>query len=1339
MTLVARRVQAIREQQGAEALDPAQPLADFRSTPAWVLLGEPGAGKSQALSSEASATDGQYLTVSELIASDPLPEEWRGRTLYIDALDEVRAAGSESPLARIRNQLRRLGSPPFRLACRAADWYGPSDRGQLEGQSPDGRLVALQLCPLSQDDVRQILHDNHGVDDPQAFIEQAERHGIGPLLENPQTLELLAKAIRDDDWPESRSEVYRLACERLAHEENREHRNLQKQHRRTASDQQRLQAAGQLFAVLLLSGTSGIASDPDAASAEFPTLEQLAPTEPQAAEQALHSKLFMPAPGHEERLIPSHRSIAEYLAAAWLAGELDNKRLPRQRLLNLLLGADGGVVSDLRGLYAWLTLHSIGARTRLIEADPLSVILYGDARPMSLADKRALLAALQEQARRFPGYRWQGMQSLHPFGALADEGLVEDFRKVLRAPERDIASQVHLDCVLDILKYGDASPSLSDALLEVIKDSSHRSEIRRGALQVWLKASCAEDALTLLDQISQGEIDDENDQMAGVLLRRLYPQHLAPMKLLRYLHSPKQTNFSGAYNLFWGYELYKIAPDDHLPILLDGLTKRHELFEPGRVGGWRIFLMANHLLARGLQVHGDILTDERLFAWLGVGADKYGYFSRDKEPLQQIRDWLSERPERYKAILKLCIVGNEQNHQYLYDDRLHGACTPCDLGLWHLEQASHCAEPIARIHLADAVGTLIRQQGTDGLSLETLEEWALLHPDKAEWLEKLLICPVIEQRLKYAAVRSTRDKEQIKKRRRRTEGIKPHLADIGSGQVRADILHQLACVWLDLFHDVSGQNIAERFSDYCDIGPELMAAAETGFKQCPLRGDLPTVEEIISLKLKKQHYLISHPCLLGMELLWQENPVKVQSLPADVMPRMVAFRLTDGAGEASEWFNWLVQMCPTIVAGVLVTYTSAALKAGESYVSGMHELEHDKNYREIAALATPELLRAFPLRAKKNQLNRLESLLKAAMRHAQQKLPALIDSKLALKSLDSGQRVYWLASALLLDPLRFEEEVWRYIGKSTQRANTLASFFSDSHDRLVQDYLLPPKTLGRLIELIAPHAELEQMRGEVTDAMRRGDWVRTMINRLAGMPTPEASRELDRLLGLDTLAKLKYSLESARHQQRTQQREANYRFQPVETVARILANREPANVADLAALTLDLLDEIAHEIRHGNDDGFASFWNINNRKPESQREENRCRDVLLTRLRSKLEALGISIAPEADHHNDKRADLCLDYRNRFSLPIEIKRDSNPELWTGLRKQLIGQYADAPKSDGNGIYLVLWFGGNGMPRTIDGGKKPTSAEELKARLEGQLNPEERQRIHVRVLDVSWPDL
>ena len=95
------------------------------------------------------------------------------------------------------------------------------------------------------------------------------------------------------------------------------------------------------------------------------------------------------------------------------------------------------------------------------------------------------------------------------------------------------------------------------------------------------------------------------------------------------------------------------------------------------------------------------------------------------------------------------------------------------------------------------------------------------------------------------------------------------------------------------------------------------------------------------------------------------------------------------------------------------------------------------------------------------------------------------------------------------------------------------------------------------------------------------------------------------------------------------------------------------------------------------------------------------------------------------------------YRNDFELPIEIKRDDNRELWGAARTQLIAQYASSPRAAGYGIYLVLWFGQGGLPASRDGGEKPVSPAELRNRLEALLDPEDRQRIFVRVLDVSWP--
>ena len=152
---------------------------------------------------------------------------------------------------------------------------------------------------------------------------------------------------------------------------------------------------------------------------------------------------------------------------------------------------------------------------------------------------------------------------------------------------------------------------------------------------------------------------------------------------------------------------------------------------------------------------------------------------------------------------------------------------------------------------------------------------------------------------------------------------------------------------------------------------------------------------------------------------------------------------------------------------------------------------------------------------------------------------------------------------------------------------------------------------------------------------------------------------------------------------------------------------------------------------------YQQAKNIENKKPISQRSENDCRDALLTRLRPRLNPLGIDCQPEKDHANDKRADLTLSYFAKFELPIEIKRDSNETLWRALRKQLIEQYSIESRANSHGIYLVLWFGGERMPGATDGGKKPRSPEELRTRLEARLDPAEQQRIFVRVLDVSWP--
>ena len=176
---------------------PSRPLADFRKRPAYVLLGDPGSGKSTSFEAECDAlgpaacliTAGDFLTFD--LRAHP---EWRGKTLFIDGLDEVRAGSREvrGPLDDIRRRLDALGRPAFRLSCREADWLGAKDRTSLVRVSPNDSLTVLRLDPLANRDVKRILSDRADIEDAAAFMATATEKGVSGFLKNPQCLSMLA-------------------------------------------------------------------------------------------------------------------------------------------------------------------------------------------------------------------------------------------------------------------------------------------------------------------------------------------------------------------------------------------------------------------------------------------------------------------------------------------------------------------------------------------------------------------------------------------------------------------------------------------------------------------------------------------------------------------------------------------------------------------------------------------------------------------------------------------------------------------------------------------------------------------------------------------------------------------------------------------------------------------------------------------------------------------------------------------------------------------------------------------------------------------------------------------
>ena len=96
-----------------------QPIAAFRHQEAYVLLGEPGSGKTRLFEEEAAmlGAAARFTTVRDFLRSEPDGEDHH-HTLFIDAMDEQRAADGQlhQPLDRLIEKLASVRSIGSRLS-----------------------------------------------------------------------------------------------------------------------------------------------------------------------------------------------------------------------------------------------------------------------------------------------------------------------------------------------------------------------------------------------------------------------------------------------------------------------------------------------------------------------------------------------------------------------------------------------------------------------------------------------------------------------------------------------------------------------------------------------------------------------------------------------------------------------------------------------------------------------------------------------------------------------------------------------------------------------------------------------------------------------------------------------------------------------------------------------------------------------------------------------------------------------------------------------------------------------------------------------------------------------
>ena len=614
--IVPRTCTEIRQRTLDQMLDVQfTSLEEVRSAPAYVLLGDPGSGKSTEFDQECKklGKEAVLITARDFLA---LPSsnssEWQGKTLFIDGLDEVRAGTDNvrTPFEQIRTKLLELGQPKFRISCREADWLGENDRTNLSRVSQDSQVRTLRLNPLTVLDVERILKGHPGISDAGKFIEEAGTRGLEGMPYNPQTLGLLADFVaQEGGWPESRLEIFENACRRMTQEQNQEHGFFG--HPPKPDDA--LDAAGWLSAVQLISGRSGWSKSVDDAKTDYIDFEKCEHHLSELPGLVLSTMLFKSE--GEGYFTSIHRHIAEFLGGRYL-GKVISRGLPAMRVLALMTGEDGIVVSELRGLSAWLAAHNPDVRGYLIERDPVGIGLYGDISGFSTEEKRRLVKALHRETAKL-GYSSLAAMA---FRSLVTPETVPTLCDELTDTNRDHDQQMLVRFLLQVLRYGSPLTQLSQTLIDIVLDETRWPWVRQLAVVAFVQ-HCTEFEINteslkvLLADIRGRRISDPDNEILGLLLTQLYPLHVTPYAVWDYLAVAPNPTTIGAYQIFWERKLLAQSLKEDAIQLLDGLR--------GRLPDLWPILTDRHMehipveiLAHVLETSGDLADPAQIYCWL---------------------------------------------------------------------------------------------------------------------------------------------------------------------------------------------------------------------------------------------------------------------------------------------------------------------------------------------------------------------------------------------------------------------------------------------------------------------------------------------------------------------------------------------------------------------------------------------------------------------------------------------------------------------------------------------------------------------------------------------------
>lgn len=1300
-----------------------------------VVLAEPGGGKTSLMESLGRQLQTSVLTANRFIHTGVVG---MGAPLVIDAYDElakVDASGIDKLLAAA------LATNPSKLliSSRSSEWDNSANSffKDFFGEKP---LVA-RLTEFTADEQRQIFEDYVPSEDFGSFKSEVAKFELEALLPNPQFLKLFADAyIQSGRKFSDKRSIFHQALERLAKEVNSNVRKTTG----SLSTGQKVQAASEVFAKLLLSGAEGVTACEANEDSLNPLMETLV-SDADSKQAILATRMFRPGEDVGTHR-PVHKIIAEYAAADYLTKRIADPTdaLTLERCLPII-APNSTVREELRGLVGWMaSLGNKPIQEAAIDLDAYAVLANGDPSQLASISKRRLVRRLKDVEDQDPYFRRGDFWRRFSVAGLFSEEVIDEVRPHLSAQ----SDGQFRDLILELLEGSPATAQLSAELSALCLSTEANEHTRVMAAMLLLATKGFSHDANLAHLIFQADpvsmkVAAKLIQQLGVsqfsisyltgylrVFANLYPRARRPSErvigaryflrnLIKTLDCQQTTDLLDSLSADLTCKCGQKAHDCHcrngtskiIGLLLDHYCEVSDKpHDPKRFWGWVKNLNFHSSMSPNRSASVRLLRDNDDLRQ-GIMQVALGH-ETDAERIREIRfeqfEWQSHSGLHFQP----------NDWEFMADLAFNGD----NVALWSefLSTHNHHREPEQRG--PDKLRSKMRMQAKEKRAF--LEKWTKRNRN-------------YQKMMREHRPRRYRSERRWKKRDKA-------VADANQASLLKDReliengrhwpwLNRIASLYLIQPHDLE-----EELDGRVDHQKALRNCF--GF----LAEYVPSLKDVALGNWHNVARVLHAACLAEFRAAGEISHISKETL--EIVKTDLGSYQGVSEDEAKAFETAIdVKIFPSMAdaESFLRRYVEPQLAKGSKGHTNSSWLGYKKEFHPLRAKLSIDWLaryRALPFHT-------LDTLFNTAAVFAdRERLKELILERCAEfmffwpnqtedEELET-RRKFWFLRALYFIPALPDV----YFDWLAADKNTVLAIYERSGRGNRFDYEAWPSLTSCKVEAILdaftgvwPKVPLPGSHGSESPKGEKAYRCLTELVWSISSDHPDSAIPvLKRLISDSRYTDMVKDLKSIRSAQTRKKALADFIPPTPRQIVEMLDHGAVVTVDGLRKLVLHELSQLQAAIYGGEFDTAKLFY-----AGDKRLDEEPCTKIIAERLDLILRPQSITITPEHHLKHDKRCDFTagkLLGGQRRMLVTEVKGQWHSKLYEAASEQLNNLYAIHPDAEKQGIYLVLWFGEN---EKVAGKKKHgiKNPIKLKQNLESKIPLELRGLLDVFVLDIS----